>query len=175
MVNKKKIFFTGERVLLLSCIVMSLLALLFIFADCTYLVGSSNLTGFSSEKVYLSGIEATFGKTGVVDFSFANLFCYILLVLGIILLLIKFCGKLQGRSFDYILFVLLLVCSVMFFSSGALMVLAKDNNTALAASWGIKIMKNITYGAIISGMVCLISSFLMLYLASIKRTKKRKI
>lgn len=175
MIIKKKKFFTREKILLLLILVLELLSLLMIFADCTYLVGKSPIENFTSEKVYLSGLEATFGKKGAVKFSFANLLCYILTIAGIVLTLVMFCGKLKSRKPTYALFAILLVCSIMFFCSGAFMVLIKDRNLDLAASLGIKIQKNLAYGAIISGFCCLISSFVSLFIASTRRVyKKRK-
>ena len=174
MIIKKKKFFTREKILLLTALVFGLLALCMIFADCTYLVGESEHEGFSSEKVFLSGIEATFGKEGVVNFSVPNLICYILTLACIVLTLIKFCGKLKSRKLTYALFAMFLICSIMFYSSGALMVLAKDSNSKLAEALGVTISKNLAYGAIISGFLCLFSSLIMFYLASVQRTRKTR-
>lgn len=169
----KKISF--NKILYGIAVLLSVVAIFMIFAPAL----SISYTGH--DNATYSGLQAVFGysvtrgsgalsvTTNYLSFSFMNLLTYILLIVAIVLLVVKLCGKLNSKIVDYIIAVLLVVSGIFFFVTSNFAVLAGFYDATADA-----ITRTLGAGAIVAGILALVSAIVVVVASVLKPAKKRK-
>jgi len=164
-----------NKILYGVAVLLSVVAVFMIFAPAlgiTY-TGHDNATytglqavfGYSQTKTIL-GASVT---TNFLSFSFMNLLTYILLIVAIVLLVVKLCGKLNSKIVDYIIAVLLVVSGIFFFVTSNFAVLAGFYDATADV-----ITRTLGTGAIVSGVLAIVSSIVVVVASVLKPAKKKR-
>lgn len=164
-----------NKILYGIAVLLSVVAIFMIFAP------ALGISYTGHDNATYSGLQAVFGysvtrgsgalsvTTNYLSFSFMNLLTYILLIVAIVLLVVKLCGKLNSKIVDYIIAVLLVVSGIFFFVTSNFAVLAGFYDATADA-----ITRTLGAGAIVAGILALVSAIVVVVASVLKPAKKRK-
>lgn len=153
---KKKQFFTLQNILYLVVSVLSVVTICMMFVTAFTTTQSATVLGQTVENVTTyTGLEAIFGKEDVLLFSFMNLLSYILVLAALVLLILKLCGVLKSKVFDYVIVALFVVAAVFFFLTVQFVVWEESAKSVLDLAQSTYALGA---GTIVAGVLSLLSA-----------------
>lgn len=112
----KKSKLTLKTILYSVAVVLGVVSICMMFASAFAVTQSVTILGQTAENVTVyTGVQAVFGKEDVLAFSFMNLLSYILVLVGAVFAVLKACGVLKSKIFDYVIIALFVVAALFFF------------------------------------------------------------
>ncbi len=163
------------KLLTLNNIMYALATILGVVAICLMFAPSISYTvtvlGKDVTTAY-TGVQVTFGHNvkdvAYLAFSFMNMLSYVLLLVAVVLTVLKLCGVLKSNIVNYVIVALYVVSAIFFFCTVSFTVFGEYFETLKNIEWKLGV------GAIVSGVLSIVSALLVLLTVVLKPKKTSK-